>query len=237
MCTLSWLLHDNGYDVFFNRDEQRTRQKAILPALNSEQNAIMPIDPQGQGTWIASNRRGMTLCLLNNYQKQASISQSAKYVSRGQLIPDLINLNNNIEQNLKALNLSHYQAFFLCAFPAGLTNKQNSIAIYQWDGNMLTQEKAQQPFISSGVLLPQVQQTRSAAFTQIVGQKNTPAEHLAYHASHLPEKGYSSVCMHREDASTQSLCHISVKQDITFRYHDGPPCKNKAWIEIKTPVL
>jgi len=197
----------------------------------------MPIDPEGQGTWIASNRQGMTLCLLNNYQKQLSKNQAVNFVSRGQLIPELIRLDNKIEDNLKSIDLSQYQAFFLCAFPAGLSRKQNSIAIYQWDGNTLTQEKVQQPVISSGVLLPQVKQTREQTFKKIIAQNKTTAEHLAFHKSHLPEKGFASVCMHREDARTQSLCHISIKHDITFRYQDGPPCKNKPWTEIKTTML
>ncbi|GAA6173401.1 hypothetical protein NBRC116592_30710 [Colwellia sp. KU-HH00111] len=70
MCTLAYLLHENGYEIFFNRDEQRARSPAILPAFYSSINAIFPVDPQGKGTWIAVNQQGLTLALLNNYQAQ-----------------------------------------------------------------------------------------------------------------------------------------------------------------------
>ena len=36
MCTLSWLATPNGYEVFFNRDEQRTREilQEALPEIS-----------------------------------------------------------------------------------------------------------------------------------------------------------------------------------------------------------
>lgn len=237
MCTLSWILNDHGYEVFFNRDEQRTRLKAIPPTLDKITSTIMPIDPEGKGTWITSNLRGLTLCLLNNYQKQAEMDPNNNYQSRGQLVRELIN-NQEIKsadlfQHIKSLHLQNYLPFYLCIFPDDLSTNTNSISILQWDGQELTKELANQPFISSGVLLSQVQQTRRDAFTEITTGTGAPQDHINYHSSHLPEKGFSSVCMHREDARTQSLTHISVSTNIVFRYHDGPPCKNNIWSEIK----
>ena len=225
MCTLSWILHDHGYEVFFNRDEQRTRQKALLPTLNKINGTIMPIDPEGQGTWIASNLRGLTLCLLNNYQKQDEMDSTLKYLSRGQLIPELINTETTkpsaLSRHLENLHLQSYMPFFLCVFPENLSNNSNSISFYQWDGHQLTTEKVEQPFISSGILLTQVQNSRHQVFKVITSETRNSRGHINYHSSHLPEKSFSSVCMHREDARTQSLTHISVGEKIVFRYHDG----------------
>ena len=237
MCTLSWILHNHGYEVFFNRDEQRTRQKATQPTLDKITGAIMPIDPDGKGTWITSNLSGLTLCLLNNYQKQAEMDTNINYQSRGQLVRELIE-NQQIKPadfflHIKSLHLKNYLPFFLCVFPDDLSRNTNSINILQWDGQRLTKELAIQPFISSGVLLSQVLQTRGDAFKKLTGGAGNSRGHINYHSSHLPEKGFSSVCMHREDARTQSLTHITVSNDIVFRYHDGPPCEDNKWSEIK----
>lgn len=237
MCTLTWLLNDYGYDIFFNRDEQRTREKSEAPRIFKQYSAIMPIDPQGKGTWIASNFYGMSLCLLNNYQKQTPATNGKTFTSRGQLIIKLIQLHDkdNVLAALKRINLEEYQPFFLCIFPNNLNIKNDSVYIYQWDGERLTQEPAKQPFISSAILLDPVQSSRQQVFNDIVHHSNDIDNHLAYHASHLPEKSAFSTCMHRDDARTQSFCHISVNDHIAFNYHDGPPCQNNAWINIKIP--
>lgn len=231
MCTLSWIINDSGYEVFFNRDEQRSRQVAIAPSLIN--NAIMPIDPQSQGTWIASSIQGITLCLLNNYQMQDRMDQDSSYISRGKLIPEIIQSSKEPGIKIETLNLENFMPFFLCIFPKDLKSGLNSVSIYQWDGTRLSREQTKQPFISSGVSISEVKTSRTETFSKIIVKNGTPQEHLAYHASHIPEKNYLSVCMHREDARTQSLCHITVNNEITFRYHDGPPCKNNRWTEIK----
>lgn len=193
----------------------------------------MPVDPQGEGTWIATNLHGMTLCLLNNYQKQAEMNPDLTYLSRGKLIPELVCTSNSINTELEQLSLENYMPFFLCVFPGNLNKSTHSISIFQWDGDQLTQEQAEQPFISSGVFLHQVQKARRDTFTKIIADSANTQMHLAYHASHLPEKNHASVCMHRKDAHTHSLSHISVNDEVTFRYHDGAPCQNNRWSELK----
>ncbi|VAW62203.1 FIG01201599: hypothetical protein [hydrothermal vent metagenome] len=237
MCTLSWLLNDDGYEVFFNRDEQHTRAQAIAPSLHTNINVIMPIDPQGLGSWIGSNLQGNTLCLLNNYQKQQAMNSQRNYISRGQLIPELLQLSDlsNIEYSLNALDLNNFLAFFLCVFPEDLTSTHNTPAIYQWDGNKLTQEHVKQPVISSSVEAADVIKMRTAVFYDIIKASDSCQSHLKYHSSHVPEKGYQSVCMHRKDAQTQSLTHISVNHEIRFRYLDGAPCENHDWVDITYP--
>jgi len=236
MCTLSWLLNDQGYEIFFNRDEQRTRPEAIPPALIKQYAAIMPIDPQGKGTWIATSTHGMTLCLLNNYQQQAMIENKKKYNSRGQIIPQLIKTQqaDNLCSQLETLDLNNYLPFFLYIFPADLNKKNASVYAYQWNGKQLSPQATEQPFISSAVQLQQAQHSRKQIFRDIITTKASARLYLAYHASHLPEKGALSVCMHRDDARTQSLSHISVSNDILFRYHNGPPCENNNWTETET---
>jgi len=234
MCTLSWLLNNDGYEVFFNRDEQHSRAQAIAPSLQHNTGVIMPLDPQGQGSWIGSNLQGNTICLLNNYQKQASAGLQKNFISRGRLIPKLLQLDDlsDIEYLLHKLNLKQYQAFFLCVFADDLSATNGAPALFQWDGKKLTREENRHPVVSSSVKADEVIKARSDAFNQILSISDTPENHLKCHRSHLPEKGYLSVCMHRDDAQTQSLCHISVDSEVRFRYLDGAPCENNDWVEV-----
>ena len=62
-------------------------------------------------------------------------------------------------------------------------------------------------------------------------QKLTHAQKLdeqllyQFHRSHLPARGPSSVCMHRDDAATVSLSAVNVTpESIEFSYHGAPPC-------------
>ncbi|MBI4909752.1 MAG: hypothetical protein HY820_39405, partial [Acidobacteria bacterium] len=64
---MSWLHDTDGYQVLCNRDEKKTRRKALPPVVNTRQGVryIAPADGDHGGTWIAVNDRGLTLCLLN----------------------------------------------------------------------------------------------------------------------------------------------------------------------------
>ena len=233
MCTLTWLTNDHGYEVFFNRDEQRNRAPAIPPLLDNESDSIMPIDPQGKGTWIAVNSSGITLCLLNNYQAAKKMIKTDQ-TSRGLLIPSLIKNKSYSEilRHLHDINLGNYMPFMLCIFPENLNNDNKKIHFYQWDGNRLTKEQNDQPITSSAVSLKEVEKSRTNLFMASVGDQSDSEKHLIYHASHKPEKGKYSVCMHRQDAHTQSLSHITVGHDIEFRYHGESPCQHTQWSQV-----
>ncbi len=239
MCTLTWLIHKKGYEVFFNRDEQLSRPRATPPCFAINTKSIMPVDPQSKGTWIAVNSCGVSLCLLNNYQaysdEKTVTKNNENYTSRGLIIPALLQLqtSDHIYHKLKKINLVKYLPFSLCVFSANLNTHTTEITIYQWDGIKLSQLAADQPVVSSAVLLTEVKQQRSDLFNQVTKQNANSKDHLAYHSSHKPEKGKYSVCMHRQDACTQSLSHISVNNSIVFRYHDGPPCEDEHWSETK----
>ncbi len=69
MCTVTWLQNADGYEVFCNRDELKTRKPALPPAY-AERNGVRylaPIDLDGGGSWFGVNEFGVTLCLVNHY--------------------------------------------------------------------------------------------------------------------------------------------------------------------------
>ena len=74
MCTLTWWRGEEGeFEVFFNRDEKKTRSRAELP-LKREENGMQflsPRDPDGGGTWMLVNEHGVVLCLLNRWHEES----------------------------------------------------------------------------------------------------------------------------------------------------------------------
>jgi hypothetical protein len=219
MCTLSYLLTHKGYELFFNRDEQRTRPIALPPKVYKE--AIYPVDPQGKGTWLAVNKHGLSLALLNFYQACTPVTEQNKYTikSRGELIPRLMTTlansehNNSISALLSALDLSIYQPFQLAIFPKNLTKSTEKVYFYQWDGKKLILTKQQQPFTSSGVNFAYVEKQRKNKFKELVCPKNATREQFkSFHLSQENEGSYS-VNMERFDAKTVSISHICVEQN------------------------
>jgi len=237
MCTLSYLLTNAGYELFFNRDEQHQRPLAFIPKFNELCQAVFPIDPQGKGTWLAVNKSGLSLALLNYYQACDS-NTDQNFISRGQLIPRLLMALTNepgvdITEILNAIDLTIYQPFQLAIFPKNLSKHKAKVFFYQWNAKELILTKKQQPFTSSGVDFDYIEKQRKYKFSQLICPINATREQFkAFHLSQETEGKYS-VNMTRFDAKTVSISHICVEaltinsksdlpiKDITYTYIDN----------------
>ena len=221
MCTLSWQIRSDGYDLWFSRDEsiQRPIARAPEPVLGGW--ALAPVDPQGGGTWLAVNRAGMSLALLNAYELTPPSGALAPLISRGTVIPMLLRLTSPgaLEQHLRQ-HLSGQLAPFrlVVVWPDGQT------AQWCWQGQSLLSERAVPPVVSSGIHTAQVGAIRAQLFAAMQGDLE------GFHRSHWPEQGYRSVCMHRPEAHTVSLTHVQVSHTrIQMRYQPGSPCQERPW--------
>ncbi|AMG28935.1 hypothetical protein AL542_00325 [Grimontia hollisae] len=228
MCTVSWLLHDNGYEVFFNRDEQKGRAIAIPPQKMCEDGTefLMPVDPDGGGTWIATNQHGLSLCLLNYYQGDIP---ELPLISRGLLVKMLASYPrvSDVVHKLNSLHMGSYAPFTLLVFAPDLCASHGHVIAFQWDGHVLTQRPSSEPMISSSIAFQDVMIARREAYNAIMTAPKTVEKAWAFHRSHVPEAGYKSVCMHREDANTVSFTHLKVSpQTMEMIYVDGPLCQN-----------
>ncbi|WP_434361713.1 NRDE family protein [Parasalinivibrio latis] len=233
MCTASWIIRPDGYSLFFNRDERRTRSEALLPEVTrqSGMRIVMPKDPDGGGTWIAMNDAGVSVCLLNYYQGKIPYGT---LVSRGQLVVSLADCRNVEEVNSRLTNLPlHKMAPFTLLLFTPDISKQRRPHAWQWDGLQLTPRVVTAPVISSAVCLEEVVHSRTDLYCQMSPKTEEGA--LAFHRSHKPGKGFLSVCMHREDASSVSLTHVSVSGDeMEMDYYPGSPCTCD--IPVKTMI-
>jgi hypothetical protein len=228
MCTLSWLKTQDGYEIFFNRDEQRSRSIASIPELYNTPSGnqfIMPTDLDSGGSWIGLTEAGISVCLLNFYQ---GVTPNSILISRGLLVKNLLGLNNLDEMlnELSRMALDCYAPFTLAIFDP----EQDQPICFCWDGVTFTDIKIKSPYTSSGVEFPQVSHARQQTFRQHFKDRPKCIDQLkAFHRSHLPEKSKWSVCMHREDASTVSFSHLSINPfNSVFHYVAGSPCQQDA---------
>ncbi|AAZ24367.1 NRDE family protein [Colwellia psychrerythraea] len=226
MCTVSWLVDNNDYHVFFNRDEQRSRSLAIAPKPLSINNTstLMPIDPDGNGTWISTNEFGLSLCLLNYYQ---GIKPQGALISRGLLVKTL-SAKKTLQEAHQALSqstLNDYASFSLLAFGFDASG-QFVQQTWQWNGEQLTKIELNSPFTSSSVEFEHVSTSRLALANRM--PMRSVADLAIYHQSHQPDKSHLSACMHRTDAKSVSFSHIHVSQQQSFfHYKNASPCSSQ----------
>jgi hypothetical protein len=226
MCTLTWFVKEDGYELFFNRDERTSRRRAELPTsqLNDGVQYLSPTDTDAGGTWIAVNHFGVTVCLLNHYQFE-QIKSYKKWTSRGEIVRSFATTESLSEAEclFGSLDLLDYRAFrmFIIDHYGG-----NRLCI--WDGHSARVERnVITPKSSSSVDAKQVKLVRRDLFANLnLVESKRVDDYINYHASHLPNRSKESVCMHRDDASTISLSHVSVSnRGVSFRYADGSPCE------------
>ncbi len=235
MCTISWLIKPTGYRVFFNRDEQKTRPRAQPPQVRQENDidTIMPIDPQGGGTWMAVNEKGLTFALLNFYQGRLP---KGRLISRGKLVKACAGLRSTDEAvaYIESLNLAKYAPFSLLCFEPEANGAR--VSLLRWDGKKIVQSDEHCPLISSAVRYDEVYSSRIQVYRDLMGELSdisSSSEHhgrhehdyLRLHQSHAPDRSAESICMHRDDAQTVSFSQVNVNnENIEFYYADGAPC-------------
>lgn len=224
MCTASWLIRPDGYELFFNRDERSERLRAAEPeALELRgRKAIAPRDGDGGGTWIGVNDRGLGLGLLNVWDDSENVADSPR--SRGLLVLDLLHSDSqaHVQRSLEELDLTSYRGFHLVVFTPG-----REPLGHRWDGRELKSAAVAAPLASSSFDAKGAHTERARQWDGLRERHGglTPGLLELFHASHYPERGPYSVCMHREDASTVSATHICVEAgEARVRYSGGPPC-------------
>jgi Transport and Golgi organisation 2 len=229
MCTLSLVTKATGFLLAMNRDEQRTRTTALPPAVHrcGDLSARYPSEPGG-GTWIGLNEAGLCVALINWYSRPQYRGTPA--FSRGTIIPRLLACSSleEMERTLRALPSERLNPFRL--FAIGRSSQE----VREYQSQESGMERVDHPWttghwFSSGHDEAAATTTRSAVCRQ--ASEESDAGTLPWlerlHASHDPERGADSVCMHRDDAVTVSMTLVEVSGDTaTMRYHDGPPCRS-----------
>lgn len=226
MCTASWICTGPGYELFFNRDELRSRGLAGPPRTDDVSGlaCMYPVDSDAGGTWIGVNEAGFGACLLNYYSSdQDAGTPASEYASRGLLLKSLLGCRtrNQAIELISHDTLPRYRGFTVLLFEPG---QRALLARWNARGLIYVDDPAV-PQSSSSFKTDEVIASRKALLAERYNHEDTSAL-MHYHHSHQPEKGPFSVCMHRSDAKTVSFSHIVVsEQEVSFSYTPGSPCK------------
>jgi len=225
VCTVTWEQYQNGYRMLFNRDERVTRATGSGPRIVEHQGirAIMPIDNQAGGSWIAVNDLGLGVCLINNYGAEQRLPKIDP-PSRGKLVAELAFATNQKQalEMLNALNPQRFNPFDIFVF-----DSRGIPACRRWDGVHFSEANNPDNFaFSTGFDTEGVVGNRRQLYHQWIQEGWDLRD---YHRSHIPRAGSYSVCMHREDAATQSMSEIRVESaSVQMTYWPGPPCTTAA---------
>ena len=226
MCTVTWRPSVDGYDLFFNRDELRTRATARPPSEADAEGVryLAPTDSEAGGTWVAVNELGTTVGLLNAHPPAASAPR--RLLSRGLLVRKLADLEDadRLESRLSGLALERLRPCTVFAVSLG-----GVAAVLEWNGRALYSRAVRSPFLlsSSSLDATGAEAARRRLLGRLLRDGPTPVSaHLEFHRSHLRGHGPLAPCMHREDARTVSFTRVEVHQDvIQMPYAAGPPCR------------
>jgi hypothetical protein len=228
MCTVTIVPVAGGIRMAVNRDESPLRAEALPPRIVAigKRKALMPIDPVSGGTWVAVTDAGLIVTILNAYPTPRNPNAPAPPISRGTIIPRLLDADPLDAAYLRTrdLDAAEYAAFRLVIADAtrvadviggdGACDTRPPRTI---DGPLL--------FTSSGLGDGVVDPPRRALFNQLFADATDWRERQdAYHRHSWPEARHLSVCMWRPEARTVSLAIAEIDNDeVRMDYWAGAP--------------
>lgn len=226
MCTVSWVHEGDGYQLFCNRDEKRSRALAFSPRIDTREGVmfVAPVDGKAGGTWIGANEFGVSVCLLNGPRKIAA----TPVLSRGLLLPELLSASSVMEigERVWASDLTRFAPFVLAALEPGYP-----ATIIDWDGQekkIVPYGEPYMPLTSSSVDAKGVSETRREDYRRRVAAAGRldSSVLLDFHESHGSKRNAYSPCMHRRDAETVSFSWVRVSEErVEFLYKPAAPCR------------
>lgn len=231
---MTWLGTAGGYEVFFNRDERLSRRPADPPRIlrSASTRFVAPRDGDFGGSWLAANEHGLTLALENGYTDLDDLTHEppSGFVSRGLLLLSLIDTGSPAEvlRRLENQDLHRFRSFLLTVFDA-----RGEARLVRWVRGAYGVEPdavRHMPLVSSSFETADVRRSRAEVFRAMSRELAAdPLElHLAYHESHLPERGPRSTCMHRPEAQTVSFSRLEVdSREVRFHYVPHSPCAGR----------
>lgn len=222
MCTVSWSFKEQGYRLYFNRDEQRSRIRAELPRLIGWQGSkiIAPIDPKGGGSWIALNSDGVVAFILNHYVATPADDDSRIYKSRGEIpltVASMSDFDSSVE-SIGAFGNEYYRPFL-----AGVVSPSGDSCVISWDGLELKPVELDDSFVTTSSYRPgEVESYRRARYEELKasgGDRWAWSKGLNYHQDLGNSDPAYNPLMSRKDAETHCISVISVTSEKTeFEY-------------------
>jgi hypothetical protein len=211
---------DGNFLLGMNRDERRTRSPALeLRSLgDGALRAAFPVDPDGGGTWIASRRDGLTLALMNQYDRVSS-ELDATPISRGTLIPKLLSAVDltaafaRLPEILASLP-GPVRPFWMIGIEPG----KGPILSYRWRGVLASAEfeartREDSIFSSSSWNPDESVAYRSESFRNLIAREVRPLSQeriRAFLTTVIPGHETTGVAMRRPESRTVSTTIVAL---------------------------
>jgi len=226
VCTLSIIPHFSsdsrveGFSAAVNRDESHFRAPARPPQLRIRDGvrAIMPIDTDAGGTWIAINDHAILFALLNYAPGTKPGTAPRGPHSRGLIIPDLVSARTLADAHAAAMGLrtSSISPFRLVLASAAAVHEVISPGFGE---PLITRSHALTSplvFASSGLGDDLVEPARRDLARSLfsVAPAHWPEAQTALHRHRWPDRPEISVYMHRHEARTVSITSIAVSPAV-----------------------
>lgn len=217
MCTATWWRDGEDYTLFFNRDELKTRSRAVPPELKVTEEGvgfITPTDPDAGGTWMLTNEHRVTVCVLNLWHHLGNKLPAT--LSRGKVVLSLADCTScdDVHGRVKNMKLAGARPFTL------LSLDKDGELVLEWDGEVLLEKKIQQPLTSSSFDFENVASARRDEFSKVEKDASSLS---AYHQCGDENTAYT-VRMCRPDAQTWSISKVEVSMAETlWEYQEELP--------------
>lgn len=235
MCTVAFVpLRGRGYLLGHNRDERRDRPRGVAPARREHdgRSFLAPLDPEGQGTWIGTHDGAVSMCVLNASESHPE-RLPPEPESRGAVVLEMLHLDHadavsshlaKMKERLRAVRSFHV----VVAEPPRAALEARSVR-FRWDGRRLERDdhEGSHLYVSSSLDQTGAETARESSWRRLLGTRgeSDPERLRQWLASHDPERGPLSVCMHRAEAKTVSRTLVTVEPGrIEMAYLDGSPC-------------
>jgi uncharacterized protein with NRDE domain len=224
MCTVTFVPTPSGFVLTSNRDE--TKYRPTLPPSIYVVNGkplLFPKDKQAGGTWIATDKKTKTVCLLNGAFEN-HIKNPPYRKSRGLILLDSFAFDTFTEFAEK-VDLENIEPFTLL-----LIEHQKKIAFLElrWDGqqkHIKNMDVSKCHIWSSATLYnKETQQQRRDWFNLLLKKHPTPAKELLFNFHHTKQSGekQNDMIMKRANGlETISISQVVVENlEVTFTYDD-----------------
>jgi Transport and Golgi organisation 2 len=210
VCTVSVVPFSDGVRLLCNRDERRDRTPARPPNLIrcGDRTAIVPVDPDGGGSWIGVNDAGLAIVLINRPAGRRSTGRE----SRGLIVTRLLG-ESSLEGCASAaatVDAGGYQPFRLLAVQRGRALLADAdggrVCLRAFD---LSQPRM---LTSSSVDADATAAFRSEHFRTIVlaARSDRAAAQQQFHRQQDPDRPSVSVLMSRAEARTVSRTTVDL---------------------------
>jgi uncharacterized protein with NRDE domain len=226
MCTVSFLpISKKHFILTSNRDEAIERPSAVpFTKYNvNNKDVYFPKDQKANGTWIAHDPRGNTICLLNGaFEKHKS--ESSYRLSRGLMVLDFFEFSspNDFVENYNFTGIEPFTLIIIDKF-----SNEYSLQELRWDGKnthfFKLDELKPRIWSSSTLYTMETKELREKWFNSFLSenQEIDPQKIIRFHHFEESKSSKNNLIFEDQNKKTVSISCIDCNEmESKIKYYD-----------------